>query len=58
VERGFHAGQIVKVVAEAVGGGGGGRATMAQAGGRDLSRMAEALQLVPQWVERKLRAGS
>ncbi len=58
VERGFHAGQIVKVVAEAVGGGGGGRPTMAQAGGRDLSRMAEALQLVPQWVERKLRAGS
>jgi len=58
VERGFHAGQIVKVVAEAVGGGGGGRPTMAQAGGRDLSRMNEALELVPQWVERKLRAGA
>ncbi len=58
VERGFHAGQIVKVVAEAVGGGGGGRPTMAQAGGRDLSRMNEALKLVPQWVQRKLRANS
>lgn len=58
VDRGFHAGQIVKVVAEAVGGGGGGRPTMAQAGGRDVSRLNEALELVPQWVERKLRAGA
>ncbi len=58
VERGFHAGQIVKVVAEAVGGGGGGRPTLAQAGGKDLSRMHEALRLVPQWVERKLHASS
>ncbi len=58
VERGFHAGQLVKLVAEAVGGGGGGRPTMAQAGGRDLNRMGEALQLVPQWVARKLHPGS
>ncbi|HEY63337.1 MAG TPA: alanine--tRNA ligase [Caldilineae bacterium] len=58
VERGFHAGQLVKVVAEAVGGGGGGRPTLAQAGGRDLSRMNEALKLVPQWVARKLHPSS
>lgn len=54
VERGLHAGQIVQAVAKAVGGGGGGRPTMAQAGGRDLSRMNEALRLVPEWVRQKL----
>ncbi|MCD6290914.1 MAG: alanine--tRNA ligase [Anaerolineae bacterium] len=58
VKRGLHAGQLVKAVAEAVGGGGGGRPTMAQAGGRDLSRMNEALQLVPGWVQRKLHSHS
>jgi alanyl-tRNA synthetase len=43
VERGVKAGAIVKLAAEVVGGGGGGRDTMAQAGGRDPSKLAEAL---------------
>jgi len=50
VERGLHAGQLAKRVAQAVGGSGGGRPTLAQAGGRDVGRMAEALRLVADLV--------
>ena len=55
VKRGLHAGSIVRAVAKVVGGGGGGRPTMAQAGGRDVSRIREALNLVPQLVEEGLK---
>ncbi|HTQ69776.1 MAG TPA: alanine--tRNA ligase [Solirubrobacteraceae bacterium] len=44
VERGLKAGQLVKVAAAEVGGGGGGRDTIAQAGGRDPGRLDEALE--------------
>ncbi|MDY7041451.1 MAG: alanine--tRNA ligase [Chloroflexota bacterium] len=50
IQRGLHAGQLVKAVAQVVGGGGGGKPTLAQAGGRDVSRMGEALNLVPDLV--------
>jgi alanyl-tRNA synthetase len=43
VERGVKAGAIVKGAAEIVGGGGGGRDTMAQAGGRDPEKLEEAI---------------
>jgi alanyl-tRNA synthetase len=43
VARGIKAGEIVRVAAELVGGGGGGRDTMAQAGGRDPERLGDAL---------------
>lgn len=43
VERGVRAGEIVGVAAKAVGGGGGGRDTMAQAGGRNPEALPEAL---------------
>ena len=56
VERGLHAGNLVKVVAQKVGGGGGGKPTMAQAGGRDASRMDEALGSVVQMVEQSLKS--
>jgi alanyl-tRNA synthetase len=46
VAKGFHAGEIVKQVAKATGGSGGGKATMAQAGGKDSSKLGEALNLV------------
>jgi len=51
VERGLQAGLLVKQVARVVGGGGGGRPTLAQAGGRDLERFDEALALVPRAVK-------
>ncbi len=43
VERGLHAGNIVKEAAQVAGGGGGGRPDFAQAGGKDPSKLAEAL---------------
>ena len=54
VERGFHAGELVKSVARHVRGGGGGRPTLAQAGGSDPSRLPEALESVYSWVEHAL----
>ncbi len=47
VKQGYHAGNIVKVLAQVVGGGGGGRPDMAQAGGRDMAKLDEALARVP-----------
>jgi alanyl-tRNA synthetase len=44
------AGELVNFVALQVGGKGGGRADMAQAGGTDASGLAQALQGVPGWV--------
>jgi len=46
VARGYHAGEIVRKVAAVTGGGGGGKPTLAQAGGKDGSRLEEALRLV------------
>ena len=46
VEKGYNAGDIVKQVARVTGGGGGGKPTMAQAGGRDKDKLGEALRLV------------
>ncbi|HEY2630755.1 MAG TPA: alanine--tRNA ligase [Solirubrobacteraceae bacterium] len=44
VQRGLKAGEIVKLAAQVVGGGGGGRDTMAQAGGREPEKLGEALE--------------
>jgi len=44
--RGFHAGDIINQVAKVTGGGGGGKPGMAQAGGRDATRVDEALEVV------------
>lgn len=43
VAAGFDAGRVIKEIAPKVKGGGGGRATMAQAGGKDPSGIASAL---------------
>lgn len=45
VKKGLHAGKLVGQVAKVVGGGGGGKPTMAQAGGKEPAKLAEALQL-------------
>lgn len=50
VKQGFHAGNLVKRVANIVGGGGGGRPEMAQAGGRDSTKLDEALASVPAYI--------
>ncbi|HEY0602153.1 MAG TPA: alanine--tRNA ligase [Herpetosiphonaceae bacterium] len=43
VKQGYHAGNLVKALAQVVGGGGGGRPDVAQAGGRDVAKLDEAL---------------
>jgi alanyl-tRNA synthetase len=48
----YHAGQIVKVLAETVGGSGGGRADMAQAGGPIADKLDEALEAAFEVIEK------
>ena len=45
VERGFSAGKWITPVAETVGGGGGGKPDLAQAGGKLPAKLPEALQI-------------
>jgi alanyl-tRNA synthetase len=51
----FAAGRLVQEIAKMVGGGGGGRPDLAQAGGKDASKLDEALAAVAGWVERTAR---
>jgi len=50
----IRAGDLIKPVAELVGGKGGGRPDFAQAGGSDASRLDAALESVPGWVRKQL----
>ena len=50
----IKAGDLIKPVAEQVGGRGGGRPDFAQAGGNDPSKLDQALNSVPGWVAEKL----
>ncbi len=54
VERGLSAGSIIREIAPIVGGGGGGRDDMAQAGGKDPSKLEEALAAARAAIEREL----
>ena len=54
VGRGLHAGNIVKEAAQLMGGGGGGRPNMAQAGGRHADRLDASLQSVADIVRRAI----
>jgi len=53
----LQAGELVNVVAQRIGGRGGGRPDMAQAGGSNPSELDAALASVKTWVEAKLAAG-
>jgi len=57
LERGIHAGKLLGEVAKIVGGGGGGRPDMAQAGGKEPGRLSEALDAARAAVERLLSRG-
>lgn len=50
----LKAGELVNFVAQQVGGKGGGRPDMAQAGGNDPSKLEEVLQNVPDWIRNQL----
>lgn len=44
MKQGAHAGNLVKAIAGLIGGGGGGRPNMAQAGGKNPAGIQEALK--------------
>ncbi|HET7570828.1 MAG TPA: alanine--tRNA ligase [Gammaproteobacteria bacterium] len=52
------AGELINMVAEQVGGRGGGRADMAQAGGSNPAGLDAALQSVPDWIRQRLSGGA
>ncbi len=53
--RGVDAGKLVGAAAQVVGGRGGGRKDMAQAGGKDPSKLTEALQVARRLAEDQLK---
>ena len=55
VQRGIKAGDLVQYVAKQVGGGGGGRPTLAEAGGKDPAKIKGALDSVAHWIEEKIK---
>jgi len=55
IKRGLKAGDLIKRVAQVVGGGGGGKPEMAQAGGKDASKINEALDQVAPYIKENLK---
>lgn len=55
VKKGGHAGKLVGQVAKAVGGGGGGKPTLAQAGGKEPAKLGEALELARKLAKETLK---
>ena len=58
VAKGLHAGNLARDAAKIMGGGGGGRPEMAQAGGKHVEKLEEALQAVPGLVRQSLSGAS
>jgi alanyl-tRNA synthetase len=54
LQKGVHAGNLIKAIAPKVGGGGGGRPNMAQAGGKNPSGMEEALEEAKKVLESQI----
>lgn len=51
MEKGYHAGNLIKIAAKECGGGGGGRPDMAQAGGKNPEKITEALKAAKAYVK-------
>ncbi|HEY5189661.1 MAG TPA: alanine--tRNA ligase [Solirubrobacteraceae bacterium] len=57
VQRGVRAGEIIKIAAREVGGGGGGRDTFARAGGRDPEQLSAAIEAARAAIEAAVGRG-
>jgi len=57
VQKGFHAGRLIKEIAALTGGGGGGRPDLAQAGGKDPQKLEMALARVLPLVKEQQVSG-
>lgn len=55
LDKGIHSGNIIREIAKIAGGGGGGRPDMAQAGGKDIEKINEALQSAVKVVESQVK---
>lgn len=55
VAAGIHCGNIIAQVSKVVGGGGGGRPNMAQAGGKDATQVEAALQLAKETIKEQYK---
>ena len=54
-KKGAHAGNLIKAIAGLVGGGGGGRPNMAQAGGKNPAGIDDALKKAVETVEEQTK---
>jgi len=54
IKRGIKAGEIVKEVAKLTGGSGGGKPHLAQAGGKDITKLDFALSKVPEIIKKMI----
>ena len=55
IKRGAHAGNLIRAVAKKVGGGGGGRPNMAQAGGKNPAGIPDALKAVREALKEQIK---
>ena len=55
VAKGAHAGNLIRELAKTTGGGGGGKPDFAQAGGKDATKIDEALMLANEVLQSQLK---
>ena len=55
IAKGVKAGDLIKAIAPAVGGGGGGRPDMAQAGGKNPEKINEAVENAYEIIEKLVK---
>jgi alanyl-tRNA synthetase len=55
IARGMHAGNLVRDASKLIGGGGGGKPNLAQAGGKDSGKLGDALKSVADWVRQNIK---
>ncbi|MCS7065749.1 MAG: DHHA1 domain-containing protein, partial [Fimbriimonadales bacterium] len=54
VQRGLHAGNLVRTLAQQIGGSGGGKPDFAQAGGNQPEKLPDALKSLPQLIRQSI----